>query len=602
MKPQKFSVFFFCLFMICNTLSATSLSETLKKYGLMHLNEWIMYYPFDWLGVITYPGTSPEGGAFFPVQGGLMVMVDGLVWAGFVQDGRHPALQAGGSYFRSGVQPGWIIEQGSTGRAPRPVELENEKVRMYRWRKDFFKVNEDELRKEVALLLTIPEDSVTEAQIDTLRQQYWQDLQDWPADLGAPYYDRNQNGHYDPDYDEPGYLGSDQLIWYVVNDLNAAKTKSLFGCLPMGLEVQVTVWSYKVGLSSVIFRRYKFVNKSGYSIDSMFVGQFAESDLGDFRDDLVGCDSTLGYGFSYNGSEFDEVFANFGMSAPALGIVLLQGPIVPQSGALAIQDLQNILNYKNLPMTGFWYHATGGGTPYADMGIYEGALDIYAQLQGNIEFFDFTGEIIPFVRGDIEGLISSPWPLAGDPLTGQGDIDGKDYNMSPGNRAFMVNTGPFSLQPGQSQEIIYAYVAAYSTGNQLDALANLQKMIPTVKKAYQEFLNFEPPVGPRKSTKPEISDSSGVDYFLLAEGYPNPFSQNVKIKFRLLNQMDIRLEVFNSAGQRVKTIYQGPLSKGIHDLQWDGTNQSGSRLPSGVYFIRLKHGPLMRWKKIIMLK
>jgi len=112
------------------------------------------------------------------------------------------------------------------------------------------------------------------------------------------------------------------------------------------------------------------------------------------------------------------------------------------------------------------------------------------------------------------------------------------------------------MQPGQSQEIIYAYVAAYSASNHLDAVARLQKLVPTVKQAYQEFLRFQLPVGPRQTKQPENTESAGGDYFLLAEGYPNPFKQNVKIKFRLLNQMAIRLEVFNSAGQRVKALYR----------------------------------------------
>ena len=55
---------------------------------------------------------------------------------------------------------------------------------------------------------------------------------------GAPYYDRNQNGRYDPDYGEPGILGTDQLLWYVVNDVNEAKVRALFGTLPTGMEVK----------------------------------------------------------------------------------------------------------------------------------------------------------------------------------------------------------------------------------------------------------------------------------------------------------------------------------------------------------------------------
>ncbi len=588
------------LFLFIFSLNGKSFTKILNEYGLMHLNEWKMFFPKSYLGTFPYSNTNPPGGSFFPVKGGCLIYLDGLVWSGFVRDGRDPALQAGGTQFRSGVQPGWIVKPGRPGQAPVAISTNNERVRMYRWRKDFFTITEDQLRQEAALLLMTSEDSVSQGQIDTLYQQYLNDLQEWPADLGAPYYDRNQNGQYDPEYDEPGLLDADQLIWYVVNDLNNAKTLALFGSLPMGLEVQVTIWNYKVGLSSVVFRRYRLINKSGFTIDSMYVGQFVECDLGNFTDDLVGCDSTLGYGFAYNGYAYDEIFNQFAMSPPALGVVLLQGPIVPQKGSTAIQDFKKVPGYQNLPMTSFWYAAAGDCFSYPILGQYQGTLDIFANLMGYGALYP-DGTLLPFYRGDKPEEISTPWPLAGNPVTGQGDVDGRGYNTNPSNRSFMVNSGPFSMQPGQVQDIIFAYVAAYSLGNHLDALATLQKIVPTVKRAYREFLNFVPPVGPRKkiTAKP---DSTNVEYFLLAEGYPNPFHQSVKIKFRLLNNMDVRLDIFNSAGQRVKTLYRGQLNKGVHDLQWDGTNQAGHILPSGIYFVRLKHGPLMRWKKVIMLK
>jgi len=46
--------------------------------------------------VNAYPGKHPEGGAFFNAKTGVMAYTDGLVWAGFVRDGRESALQAGG--------------------------------------------------------------------------------------------------------------------------------------------------------------------------------------------------------------------------------------------------------------------------------------------------------------------------------------------------------------------------------------------------------------------------------------------------------------------------------------------------------------------------
>ena len=205
-------------------------------------------------------------------------------------------------------------------------------------------------------------------------------------------------------------------------------------------------------------------------------------------------------------------------------------------------------------MTSFWYDASDDDYSVPPLGTYRGTLQLLGNLQGYADFF--SGRLVPLmVYYGHEWIPASLWPLAGNPVTNEGPIDERGIKFYPGARKFMVNTGPFSMQPGQSQEIIYDFVAAYSAGNYLDAVANLQKLIPTIKQAYQEFLRFQLPVGPWQMKQPEKTESAG-DYFLLAEGYLNPFKQNVKIKFRLLKQMDIRLDVFNCAGQRVKTIYQ----------------------------------------------
>ncbi|MHB2153924.1 FlgD immunoglobulin-like domain containing protein [Calditrichota bacterium GD2] len=587
------------LLIFLTSLSAQSLQEKLNRYATINMNEWLMYHSIQRLSITDYRTHYPSGGGFYPMPSGVLIFEDGLVWAAKVHDGREPALRAGGCMFVSGVQPGWIVKEGNTNQWPVAVAADDPGVRIYRWRKDFFEIDEAPLKNEVALLLEIEPDAVTNAQIDTLRRQYLRHLQEWPAEHGAPYYDRNRNGKYDADYDEPGILGADQLLWYVVNDANEARASLLFGSPPIGLEVQVTAWAYKVGLSQVVFRRYRIINKSGFLLDSMLVGQYVNCDIGYFGDDLVGCDSSLSYGFAYNGYPSDDVFNQFSMSPPALGIVLLQGPIVPQQGATGIQEFRQITDYENLPMTSFWYHGSGMATAPPSLGAYWGTLTVFANLLG---FADYRyGHFEPFTNGAIP---TSPWPLQGNPLSGQGEIDGANGYPLPGARMLMVNSGPFSMEPGAVQELIYAFVAANpsAAGNHLDALANLMKMIPTLHKAYQAFLQFEAPVGPRQTTPPDTHDSTGVDYFILGDGYPNPFAQQVQLKLRLLNDLDVRLEVFNVLGQQVQTIYQGPLLKGDYVLQWDGKDRRGNVLPSGVYFVRLQHGPLMRWRKVILLK
>ena len=183
---------------------------------------------------------------------------------------------------------------------------------------------------------------VTQAMIDTVRAQYARAWNQWPGDRGAPYYDHNANGIWDPGIDEPGLLNAHQVIWFVCNDLDPSLTNFLYGSPPMGIELQVTMWGFKslTGMGQAAYRRYRFINKSGYPIDSMYVSQFSDPDVGTYTDDVVGCDSVISLGFGYNGDPDDPDFQAFGLAPAAIGYVLLQGPIVPSPGDTALFNFQ----------------------------------------------------------------------------------------------------------------------------------------------------------------------------------------------------------------------------------------------------------------------
>ncbi|NOQ98031.1 MAG: hypothetical protein GQ561_07670, partial [Calditrichae bacterium] len=65
---------------------------------------------------------------------------------------------------------------------------------------------------DAAELNFIDPSQVTQAMIDTVRAQYVRAWNQWPADQGAPYYDHNSNGFWDPGLDEPGLLNAHQVI------------------------------------------------------------------------------------------------------------------------------------------------------------------------------------------------------------------------------------------------------------------------------------------------------------------------------------------------------------------------------------------------------
>ncbi len=73
----------------------------------------------------------------------------------------------------------------------------------------------------------------------------------------------------------------------------------------------------------------------------------------------------------------------------------------------------------------------------------------------------------------------------------------------------------------------------------------------------------------------------------LLTNYPNPFNPATRIRYRIQQPGQVRLEVVNVRGQRIRTLVQGFQGTGTYQVMWDGTNQQGHAVASGVYFLQL---------------
>ncbi|MCC7429888.1 T9SS type A sorting domain-containing protein, partial [bacterium] len=100
-----------------------------------------------------------------------------------------------------------------------------------------------------------------------------------------------------------------------------------------------------------------------------------------------------------------------------------------------------------------------------------------------------------------------------------------------------------------------------------------------------------------------VSDKNQVvkDY-KLSQNYPNPFNPSTKIDFSIPSKAKIELEIFNVLGQKVKTLVSKALPSGNYSAVWNGTDNAGNLVGSGVYFYRLKSGDFAETKKMVFLK
>jgi hypothetical protein len=90
--------------------------------------------------------------------------------------------------------------------------------------------------------------------------------------------------------------------------------------------------------------------------------------------------------------------------------------------------------------------------------------------------------------------------------------------------------------------------------------------------------------------------------FALEQNYPNPFNPTTTITYKLPEQREVTLIVYNILGQVVKSLVQNVQPAGSYDVRWDGTNDHGMGVSSGVYIYRLKAGSFVQSRKMMMLR
>lgn len=100
----------------------------------------------------------------------------------------------------------------------------------------------------------------------------------------------------------------------------------------------------------------------------------------------------------------------------------------------------------------------------------------------------------------------------------------------------------------------------------------------------------------------EDEDENIPSKFSLSQNYPNPFNPTTRIEFSLAKSGFVSLNVYDILGKRVRTLVSGDLSSGYRSVLWDGKNEQGEEVASGIYFYRIKAGEFAESKKMILMK
>jgi hypothetical protein len=110
-----------------------------------------------------------------------------------------------------------------------------------------------------------------------------------------------------------------------------------------------------------------------------------------------------------------------------------------------------------------------------------------------------------------------------------------------------------------------------------------------------------------RSSDPAIPSGSAINAgqplkFELAQNAPNPFNPNTSIRLSLPNAGETRLDIYSVNGQLVKSLVNGFMPAGIHNVEWNGTDATGHSVASGTYIYRLVNGDDVQVRRMVLVR
>jgi hypothetical protein len=176
------------------------------------------------------------------------------------------------------------------------------------------------------------------------------------------------------------------------------------------------------------------------------------------------------------------------------------------------------------------------------------------------------------------------WSLtSGDYTTVKYDTNGNEHWVK-------IYDGPGAQRDEPTAMTIDKSCNVYVTGSSYDSLTKF------------DYVTIKYVQGDTNYVKDETGNREKPSEFTLSQNYPNPFNQSTKIEFTLSQSCFVSLHIYDPMGRKIRTLVSENLSPGYKSVLWDGKDNSGKVVASGIYFYRLKIGDYSEAKRLVLLK
>jgi len=208
-------------------------------------------------------------------------------------------------------------------------------------------------------------------------------------------------------------------------------------------------------------------------------------------------------------------------------------------------------------------------------------------------------------------MVPTPFAVTGTVKYGTGQIAQagvwvKFTNVMPGGAnpadALTNESGVYTIRP---LEGIYTVTVAAAEGSTFHNGATITDIITAV---------IVPTIDPENPDDPQVlnlhifpaltegDDSIMPNVTALRANYPNPFNPSTTIAFDVARNEHVTIDIYNISGQKVKTLVNRSFDAGRHTTVWNGDDQTGRQVGSGVYFYRMTAGKYTKTQKMLLMK
>ncbi len=396
-------------------------------------------------------------------------------------------------------------------------------------------------------------------------------------------------------------LFGDQTFFWIFNDKGNVHSESQGQ--PIGMEIRAQAFAFSTNdeVNNMTFYNYVLINQGTQTLQDTYFGTWIDCDIGGHVDDFVGCDVQRGLGYSYNGNAVDlpsTLSPGYGENPPAVGVDFFEGPYqdadeidnplttdineaielrgIPYRG-IGIGYGDGIIDNERYGMRKFLYHNSGS----SPNGVPEAPTHFYNYLRGfwrNGQRMAYGGNALTEASGanlDIAADYMFPgdtdpfnWGTLGTAVDAWTEISSGN---PPADRRFMQSAGPFTLEPGEFNNITMGVVYARSfSGDPFESVKLLQS---ADDKAQALFDNcFEVVSGP---DAPEVGVREMDRQIILYLTNENGLSNNFQEQYALV---DPTIPSNDSEGNALTPLQRSYLFEGYLIYQLSGEDVGPSDL------------------------